>query len=280
MPLSGEGRFELGDRLLEALRSDGVFVPPPLSDDLDLVDWLSDLGLRCARIARSEQAAGVAIPTPDRVAGAHGRRLLMGQGQRHIATVKPPHDPTSALQRTQEISGQSDRGWIGKPPALFVEGAFDFESGMRAGEGLLEQEPRPTAILAPATKWRWGCCLSYTGVEVPQDRSIFGFNATPGSLTSWPSLTTVRRPLEQRGRAATDPLCNRDGCSSSWCAKAAGLQQFDLNSAKRRSRVRDDKLHTQILQGSREGSRYRLVGNHHVHICQSAHNRTRRGHEL
>src|SRR3546814_18070284 len=69
MPLAGEERFAILDRLVAALRPDGVFLVPPLSDDAQLLQRLSELKLPCARIAGSVMAESFNIPTPERAAG-------------------------------------------------------------------------------------------------------------------------------------------------------------------------------------------------------------------
>ena len=44
------------------------------------------------------------------------------------------------------------------------------------------------------------------GLRVPQDISVLGFDDIPGAAFYTPSLTTVRQPLEESGRAAMERL--------------------------------------------------------------------------
>jgi DNA-binding LacI/PurR family transcriptional regulator len=72
-------------------------------------------------------------------------------------------------------------------------------------------DPRPTAVI---------CCdevrartfaemLPDVGLHVPRDVSIISFNSTEISERCTPSLTSVRQPLDEIGRAAVDMLLAR-----------------------------------------------------------------------
>src|SRR3546814_19426239 len=86
---------------------------------------------------------------------------------------------------------------------LFVEGAFDFESGIKAGEHLLTQGQRPTAIFATNDDMALGALTvaHRLTLRVPEDLSVVGFDDTPAGLTAWPPLTPVSQPPEAMGSA-------------------------------------------------------------------------------
>jgi LacI family transcriptional regulator len=48
--------------------------------------------------------------------------------------------------------------------------------------------------------------VRHRGLRVPEDISILGFDDVPQSAMIRPALTTVRQPLEQMGRVATQML--------------------------------------------------------------------------
>jgi DNA-binding LacI/PurR family transcriptional regulator len=72
-------------------------------------------------------------------------------------------------------------------------------SGDLALVPLLEQRPRPTAILAATDTLALGLLHAAweNGVTVPSDVSIVGFDDTPMAAASVPSLTTVRMPIAE-----------------------------------------------------------------------------------
>lgn len=208
MPLAGDERFEILQRLVAALRPDGVFLAPPLSDDKALLQRLTELKLPCARVAGSIVAESYNIPTPERAAGRMIADHLVKLGHRRIGVIAPPAEHRAALRRVEGFKDGLLAADIAIDPALFVDGAFDFASGIEAGARLLKNEPRPTAIFATSDAMALGVLtLAHRlGLQVPEDLSVVGFDDTPASLTAWPPLTTVRQPLEKMGRSVVDAL--------------------------------------------------------------------------
>jgi LacI family transcriptional regulator len=208
MPLAGDARLEILDRLVAALRPDGVFLVPPLSDDAQLLQRLSELKLPCARIAGSVVAESFNIPTPERAAGRMIADHLIGLGHRRIGVITPPASHKAAVQRVEGFRDGLAAANVPPQDVQFVEGAFDFESGISAGEKLLSQSRRPTAIFATNDDMALGALtLAHRlKLRVPEDLSVVGFDDTPAGLTAWPPLTTVSQPLEAMGRAVIDAL--------------------------------------------------------------------------
>lgn len=208
MPLAGEERLEILERLVAALRPDGVFLVPPLSDDAQLLQRLSELKLPCARIAGSVMAESFNIPTPERAAGRMIADHLIGLGHRRIGVITPPSGHKAAVQRVEGFRDGLAAAHIPLADVQFVEGAFDFDSGIAAGETLLAQARRPSAIFATNDDMALGALTvaHRLGLRVPEDLSVVGFDDTPAGLTAWPPLTTVSQPLEAMGSAVIDAL--------------------------------------------------------------------------
>ncbi|WP_420145671.1 LacI family DNA-binding transcriptional regulator [Sphingobium sp.] len=206
----GAERFEVLDRLVAALRPDGILLVPPLSDDEGLLARLTEMRLPYARIAGSLAAEGFTIHTPERAAGRMVADHLIAQGHRRIGIITPPPTHRAALRRVDGFrDGLADAG-IATDDSLFVQGRFDFASGIEAGEQLLALPQPPSAIFATNDEMALGVLtLAHrVGMRVPEDLSVAGFDDTTASLTSWPPLTTVRQPLEDMGRSVIDALAN------------------------------------------------------------------------
>ncbi|MFZ2995916.1 LacI family DNA-binding transcriptional regulator [Sphingobium sp.] len=205
-----EERFEVLDRLVAALRPDGILLVPPLADDESLLARIAEIGLPCARIAGSVVAAGFTIHTPERAAGRMVADHLLHLGHRRIAVITPPPSHRAALRRVEGF--RDGLAAAGQPidPSLFISGKFDFESGIAVAETLLSLPQPPSAIFATNDDMALGVLtLAHRkGIRVPEDLSVVGFDDTPASLTSWPPLTTVRQPLEDMGRSVIDALAN------------------------------------------------------------------------
>ncbi|MBD2463474.1 LacI family DNA-binding transcriptional regulator [Oscillatoria sp. FACHB-1407] len=78
------------------------------------------------------------------------------------------------------------------------------ESGFSATLALLNQTPRPTAILAMSDRLAVGAlrAAETLGLHVPKDLSIVGFDDIPLASQIRPRLTTVRQPLVEKGAVA------------------------------------------------------------------------------
>ena len=101
-----------------------------------------------------------------------------------------------------------DRVGIPFEPSLVVDGEFDFDSGVRGAKALLDQPDRPTAIFASNDDMAAGV-LSVAhdrGVRVPDELSVAGFDDTTLARTVWPPLTTIRQPMADLARTATQIL--------------------------------------------------------------------------
>lgn len=210
IPLEGEERFDILEGLAAALRPDGVFLAPPLSDDPAVLEWLSRKKLPCARIAGPETGHSLNIATPEHAAGRMVADHLVALGHRRIGIITPPPSHEAAAHRVDGFREGLAKAGLAQEPALFVEGGFDYESGIAAGARLLGLDEPPTAIFATNDDMAMGVLQGarQRGLKVPDDVSVVGFDDTPASATAWPPLTTVRQPLAQMGAAVIDALIN------------------------------------------------------------------------
>jgi DNA-binding LacI/PurR family transcriptional regulator len=78
------------------------------------------------------------------------------------------------------------------------------EQGKIAAEVLLAQDPRPTAILAQSDQVALGVLevARKTGLSVPEDLSVVGFDDVPEASRTEPPLTTVYQPHIEKGLLA------------------------------------------------------------------------------
>jgi len=132
-------------------------------------------------------------------------------GHTEIATITGPLVLTSAQDRLEGHRRALTRARIGWDDRLVVEGDFQEPSGHAATRALLAGHPRPTAIFAANDRMAIGAmaAVADTGLRVPDDVSIVGFDDT--SLASYvrPALTTVRVPTYDLGAAAMRLLLAR-----------------------------------------------------------------------
>jgi DNA-binding LacI/PurR family transcriptional regulator len=87
------------------------------------------------------------------------------------------------------------------------------ENGRAALEGILESEPRPTAVLATSDRLAIGVIEAARShqLRVPQDLAVVGFDDIPAAKLITPRLTTVRQPMAEKGRLAVSVLLKEKG---------------------------------------------------------------------
>jgi LacI family transcriptional regulator len=96
-------------------------------------------------------------------------------------------------------------------PTLICEGDFHQPGGYDGTRHLLALSDPPTAIFASNDVSAFGVmeAVRDAGFRIGQDVSVVGFDDIPAAASVHPSLTTVRQPLEEMGRQATQMLFER-----------------------------------------------------------------------
>src|SRR5690625_5556278 len=85
-----------------------------------------------------------------------------------------------------------------------LQGYISIESGEQAARKLLALTPRPTAIFAANDDMAAGTMMvaHQLCLNIPNEISIAGFDDTPVAHQIWPSLTTVRQPIQTMAQTA------------------------------------------------------------------------------
>jgi LacI family transcriptional regulator len=190
---------------LERQRLFGVVLLPPLSENDALARLCDEIGCRYVRMGSAtldEASRMVASNDRDAVRGAV--EYLIAAGHRRIGLVAGPHGFRSARERRQGFEEALGDAGIALPRSMVAEGSYRFDSGLAAGERLLDLAPRPTAIFSSNDEMAAGVmhAARQRGLDIPRDLSIVGFDDTPVASHVWPPLTTVRWPIVPMARAA------------------------------------------------------------------------------
>ncbi len=133
---------------------------------------------------------------------------LIRLGHRRIGLIKGWNDMESARERLAGYRDALKAHHLPDDPSLVIEGSFAQPDGYRGANLLLDLAAPPTAILASNDMMAFGAldAVRLRGKRVPEDISIVGFDDIPQAAYSHPALTTVRQPLQQMGRLATQML--------------------------------------------------------------------------
>lgn len=199
--------------MMKTLAPDGVILIPPLSDDVELLSQLAQFGAPVVRIAGYRDGPGLKLRTPERDAGRMAVEHLLARGHKRIAMVAPPTSHEAAAERLLGYRDALTQAGLPIDEALVVTGRFDVESGQEAAAKLLALPSPPTAIFAANDEMALGVMRGAreSGLSIPGDLSVIGFDDTPSSRSAWPPLTTVRQPLHELSAAAVDQIVSGNG---------------------------------------------------------------------
>lgn len=188
-------------------RVDGMIAMSPGIDASFLGDHLPDT-LPVVLLNGSSSGNGFSSVNIDNRGGAFSMvRHLIQLGHRSIAVVTGGalnHDSQERLRGYEDAMHDAGLG----QETVVVEGAFTEESGFRAAQELLNRPDRPTAVFAFNDSMAVGVlsALQETGVDVPGEISVAGFDDIPMSRYLNPPLTSVHVPIFDLGSLAVDRL--------------------------------------------------------------------------
>lgn len=140
--------------------------------------------------------------------GYDGTRYLIELGHRRIGFITGDMTMGCARDRLAGYQQALTDADIPVNPSLIQEGDFLQPQAFICANALLDLEQPPTAIFASNDVSAFGTmeAVRTRGLRIPEDVSILGFDDTPQAAQVHPALTTVRQPLAEMGRTATQLL--------------------------------------------------------------------------
>jgi sigma-B regulation protein RsbU (phosphoserine phosphatase) len=131
--------------------------------------------------------------------------LLQVHGYRRLAFIRGPSVNTEAERRYRVYREVLGEYGIPLEPQLVVEGDFQFSAGRTAIRTLLEERRvQFDAVIAADDTMALGAmdALQASGVRVPYDVAVVGFDDIEAARFASSPLTTVRQPLHENGAYA------------------------------------------------------------------------------
>jgi len=189
-------------RLMQSGYLDGVIALRTLPDDSSFDEY----GYPSVCIGGS----GMISLQIDNFVGAKAlAAYLLALGHRAIGIIGV--DPAVLIAAEQRMAGYraafEDLG-LRFEDVPVAQGRFSIESGYQAAKELLALAPRTTAIMCLNDRMAMGA-IQYaweTGLNVPADLSVAGYDDIPGAAYFAPPLTTVRQPAREIGARAAELL--------------------------------------------------------------------------
>ena len=201
------------ENLVDATNVDGLILTPPVTEYAPVLDLLARRRVKFVRVSPGDNVDLTASSFIDNRRAARAMtEHLIALGHRRIGFVRGHPDYPTSTQRFDGYAAGLAAAGIAVDAALVREGRFDFASGSRAAEALLDLTHSPTAIFASSDDMAAGVLAAAhaRGVAVPSALSVAGFDDTALASVVWPPLTTIRQPTRAMGFAAADLLLASD----------------------------------------------------------------------
>jgi LacI family transcriptional regulator len=193
-------------------RCDGLVVQAEALLDEELIDLVRNgpapVVVFGRPIAEIEDAC---VVLNNELGGALAAQYLLAHGHRRIGHVTGPLSYPDARDRLHGYRRALRAAGVDPVDRYVVESNFQEEGGARAAARLLDRAPEITAIFFGNDQMAAGGMrtLREAGLDVPNDISVVGFDDVFLAQYLTPSLTTVRQPLVDMGRAAAHLLLAR-----------------------------------------------------------------------
>lgn len=195
--------------LVHQKRIDGVILTPPLTDHLALLAKLKELALPFVRMAPTlEKEISPFVETNDREAAYDMTCQLIALGHTRIGFICGHPDHRAMAHRYEGYKAALIENKVPLDPDWVAQGLNSFASGEIQAHKLLQLRPRPTAIFAANDDMAAAVMMvaHQSGLKIPQELSVAGFDDTPVAHQIWPALSTVRQPVQQMAKKATELL--------------------------------------------------------------------------
>ena len=185
--------------VLETRHTDAVIILGDMQDQPRLLQELQSVPTPAVALWQGSQMRGIPSVNVD---NREGIRLAMDHlfelGHRRIAFVGGPRLGDITERRDAFTEYMAEAG-AEVPGGYLRPGVSSYSAGAEALQALLALPDRPTAVVAATDAIAVGVLheADATGLKVPDDLSVTGFDDLPLAAFAVPALTTVRMPIDR-----------------------------------------------------------------------------------
>ena len=203
---------DVGDQvrgLVTETQVDGIILSSPVTDCEPVLRALEAMDIPFVRISPgTNHALTSSVFMDDAQAADDMTTHLINAGHRRIGFIKGHPNHKGSEDRLTGYRRALDRAGIPFDPVLVCDGEFDFDSGVRGGNRLLDLPEPPTAIFASNDDMAAGvlAVAHDRNIELPTQLSVAGFDDTTLARTVWPPLTTIHQPMAELAQTAAEIL--------------------------------------------------------------------------
>ena len=196
-------------RFIHERRPAGLVLTPPTTDNAELMAFLDQQDIPYVEInAGVEHRDHPSVRTDDMTSVLAMTEYLMGLGHQRIAFINAPAIHALAHKRVNGFLKAHKRAGRTVDAELMMTGALTFDSGVECSRQLLDLKNPPTAIFSANDDMALGVLrvAHERRIDVPRQLSVAGFDDIAMARRAWPSLTTVKQPVEKMAERAVELL--------------------------------------------------------------------------
>lgn len=197
-------------------RADGIIVIASwLFNEANLLANINKNHVPSVIVGRDLTARGVSsILVDNEAGGAMAVRHLTERGHKKLAIIRGPLELWDSEPRWGGIQNAAALAGLKLDPRLILQlpdsadSTFGFERGLQYAHELLASRGAFTAVVAFDDLTALGVIrgLTESGLRIPQDCSVIGFDDVLPAKVATPALTTIRQPLIEMGLMAAERL--------------------------------------------------------------------------
>jgi len=187
---------------------DGILVVSQKIDDDDFIREILEKEIPIVVINRKVNHDVINVYTDESVGVYKGVEELIKKGHKDIAIIEGAINFDSTKMRRDGYLKAFNKYNIKLDKNLVLNGNFTVKSGYEKANELIEMNEKFSAIFAFNDEMATGAIKAITehGLRVPEDISILGFDGNEIGRFITPSITTIKRPIGEIARIATDLL--------------------------------------------------------------------------
>lgn len=212
---------------------DGI-VAVPMTGDVDALRSASEQGVPVVTVDWVDDDLETdRVVLDNREAGASAARHLLERGHRAVGVLGG--DPAVSTTRERTAGFLDELAAHGLEPEVEL-GPLTVESGVAAMERLLARSARPTAVFASNRETTVGAliALGASGLRVPADLSLVGFDTVELAQVVQPRLTIVVQPTDAIAAEAAALIRRRlDGAAEPFATRLLDGRLLEGDSVAR-----------------------------------------------
>lgn len=204
-PLHSRSKRKLVNLIYEH-RVDGFIISPPLDADDFVSDMLTTYKVPQVQINPMTQDNTLPYVIGDDFNGASAMtNYLISLGHKRIGFLTGPRNMRASTERKRGYSAALKANSIDYDEDIVKNSEWTFDGGYTLAKLLWEDSTPPTAIFAGNDEAAFGVIFAAqeSGMRIPDDVSVCGYDDLALSKNIWPGLTTVHQPSDDMVDKAT-----------------------------------------------------------------------------